>query len=111
MNNNQAIRKMIQYKITINHVSNYLKGVLHNQFNDSIVSSTMIRSNNHTIIIKCNGMIKNSLVYKFQYSNDIKLIIKEVTKWKQTLKLNRLDSTWYCSKELFKQLLNVTIIK
>ena len=71
---------MKQYKITINHVSNYLKGTLQREFKDSIVSSLMIKSNNHTIIIKCNGMIKNSLVYKFQYSNDIKLIIKEVTK-------------------------------
>ena len=27
------------------------------------------------------------------------------------LKLNRLDITWYCTKFMFKQLLNITIIK
>ena len=52
---------------------------------------------NYDMLLK-NGSVKNESM----------LILDKDTK---TLKLNRLDSTWYCSKELFKQLLNVTIIK
>ena len=52
---------------------------------------------NYDMLLK-NGSVKN----------EIMVILDKDTK---TLKLNRLDSTWYCSKVLFNQLLNVTIIK
>ena len=52
---------------------------------------------NYDMLLK-NGSVKNETM----------LILDKDTK---TLKLNRLDHTWYCSKELFDQLLNVVIIK
>jgi len=52
---------------------------------------------NYDMLLK-NGALKNESM----------LILDKDTK---TLKLNRLDYTWYCSKELFNQLLNVVIIK
>ena len=52
---------------------------------------------NYDMLLK-NGALKNESM----------LILDKDTK---TLKLNRIDHTWYCSKVLFNQLLNVSIIK
>jgi len=52
---------------------------------------------NYDMLLK-NGVLKNESM----------ILLDKDTK---TLKLNRLDHTWYCSKVLFNQLLNVTIIK
>ena len=52
---------------------------------------------NYDMLLK-NGALKNETM----------LILDKDT---QTLKLNRLDNTWYCSKVLFNQLLNISIIK
>ena len=52
---------------------------------------------NYDMLLK-NGALKNESM----------LILDKDTK---TLKLNRIDNTWYCTKMFFSQLLNITIIK
>jgi len=52
---------------------------------------------NYDMLLK-NGSVKNETM----------LILDKDTK---TLKLNRIDQTWYCTKMFFSQLLNVAIIK
>ena len=62
-------------------------------FNNLEIGDTI----NYDMLLK-NGALKNESM----------IILDRDT---QTLKFNRLDSTWYCSKVLFNQLLNVAIIK
>jgi hypothetical protein len=67
--------------------------------NDNKVFNTLEIGNsiNYDMLLK-NGSVKNETM----------VILDKDTK---TLKLNRLDSTWYCTKMFFSQLLNISIIK
>ena len=117
MDNKQAIKEMIEYAsnqsgisyidllkdfTTISDIANEFdlttKQVITitNQLENDYIFDTLEIGDtiNYDMLLK-NGALKNETM----------LILDKDTK---TLKLNRLDSTWYCSKELFDQLLNIS---